>query len=80
MSTERLYALNLDTDGRVLSVTFDEYAPADYPRVATIPEDNINDYLFIDNEFVKDPLPVAEIPEPEPTTEDILNTLLGVEV
>lgn len=81
MSTEnKLYALNLAEDGRVLSVTFDEYAPKDYPRVESLPEGDVSGYLFVDGEFVLDPLPKPEVPEAEPTTEDILNVLLGVGV
>lgn len=81
MSTEnKLYALNLAEDGRVLSVTFDKYAPAEYPRVESLPEGDVSEYLFVDGEFVHDPLPEPEAPEVEPTTEDILNVLLGVEV
>lgn len=81
MSTEKqLYALNLAEDGRVLSVTFDKYAPAGQPRVESLPEGDVSDYLFVDGEFVHDPLPEPEVPEAEPTVEDILNVLLGVEV
>ena len=81
MSTEKqLYALNLAEDGRVLSVTFDKYAPAEHPRVETLPDGDVTDYLFVDGEFVHDPLPEPEVPEAEPTVEDIINVLLGAEV
>lgn len=75
-----MYALNLNEENRVLSVTLDKYAPEDQPRVEELPEGNIADYLYVDGEFVHDPLPEPELPEAEPTTEDILNVLLGVEV
>lgn len=75
-----MYALNLDKDNRVLSVTFDEFAPVDQPIVNELPEGNIADYLYVDGEFVHDPLPEPEVPEAEPTVEDVLNVLLGVEV
>lgn len=65
-----MYALNLDTDNRILSVTLDQYAPAEQPRVETIPEDNVTDYKYIDNEFVYDPMPQPEPPEPQPILED----------
>lgn len=52
-----LYALNLTEGNRVMSVTYDEYAPSEYPRVKTFPKGNISDYKYIDNEFVYDPLP-----------------------
>lgn len=51
------YALNLSEDKRVLSVTFDEYAPPGQPRVDTIPEGNLADYKFENGEFVHAPLP-----------------------
>lgn len=74
-----IYALNLSEENRVLSVTYDKYAPQSQPRVDTLPEGNIADYLYINNEFVYDPLPVPPEPVPEPTAEEILNALLGVE-
>lgn len=58
-----MYALNLGTGGRVLSVTWPKYAPSDAPRVETLPEGNTCDYLYRDGEFIYDPLP--EEPEPE---------------
>lgn len=74
------YALNLDIETkRVLSVTKDEYGAAGQPRVELFPP-NISDYLYIDGEFIYDPLPEPEEPEPEPSVEDILNALFGVEV
>lgn len=56
-----MYALNLNEDNRILSVTFDQYAPASQPRVDALPDGNVNDYLYVDGEYVYDPLP-----EPEP--------------
>ena len=73
------YALNLDSDNRILSVTFDQYAPASQPRVDELPEGDISDYKYINNEYIYDPIPVPPAPEPEPTADDILNALLGVE-
>lgn len=65
-----MYALNLADDKRILSVTFDEYAPADQPRVDELPEGDVADYKYIDNQFVYDPVPQPVPPEPEPTLED----------
>ena len=63
------YALNLSEkdSGRVLSVTFDKYAPAWQPRVEELPEGNINDYTYdVMTGFHYDPLPVPEVdPEDE---------------
>jgi hypothetical protein len=59
-----MYALNLDTDGRILSATFDGFATEGMPIVEELPEGNINDYLYkeleveetegIENEEVSD--------------------------
>ena len=57
------YALNLAEDGRVLSATFEKYAPADSVLVDEMPEGNLSDYRWQDGDFVYDPLP-----EPEPET------------
>lgn len=81
MDENKLYALNLADDGRVLSATEDQYGAEGQPRVETLPEDDIYDYKYIDGKFVYDPLPLPEPPEPEPveTTDDVLNALLGIE-
>lgn len=65
-----MYALNLDTDKRILSVTLDEFAPAVQPRVDELPDGDVADYKYIDNEFVYNPVPQPVPPEPEPTPED----------
>lgn len=62
-----MYALNLDENNRILSATFDEFAPQDQPRVEELPQGNIADYKYIDNEFVYDTLPQPKPPEPQPT-------------
>ena len=59
------YALNLAEDGRVLSATFEKYAPPDAVLVDELPEGNLSDYRWQDGAFVYDPLPE---PEPEPET------------
>ena len=58
-----MYALNLNEDNRILSATYDQYAPASQPRVDTLPDGDINDYLFVDGEYVYDPVPAP--PEPK---------------
>lgn len=65
-----MYALNLDTDGRILSVTYDEFATDDMPRAETIPDGNVADYKYINNEYVYDPLPEPESEQVEPSIED----------
>ena len=73
-----MYALNLAADGRILSATFPKYAPADAVIVEALPEGDISDYMYANGKFIYDPLPEQEQPEPEATTDDVLNALLGV--
>lgn len=62
------YALNLAADGRILSVTFAQYAAEGAVLVEELPEGNVADYLYQDGSYVHDPLPE---PEPaEPSEED----------
>lgn len=49
------------------------------PIVDVLPEGDITDYKYVDGEYVYDPLPKPEPVDPEPTSEEILNALLGVE-
>ena len=72
------YALNLGADGRVLSATYPRYAPADAVQVEELPEGNLADYVYRDGAFVHEPLPEPDQPAAEPTTDDVLNALLGV--
>ena len=71
------YALNLAEDGRILSVTYEEYAPEDAVIVEEIPEDNVANYRYVEGEFVHDPIPHEE-EQNEPTVNEILDALLGV--
>ena len=65
------YALNLAKNGRILSATFVKYAPEDAVLVDELPEGNITDYLFVNGEFVYDPIPVKPDVE-EPTQLDMI--------
>ena len=64
------YALNIAADGRILSATFEQYAPADavledeLPTGNTEAERNIENWLYVDGAYVYDPLPEHES-EPE---------------
>lgn len=60
-----MYALNLNLDNRILSATYDRFAPPEQPRVETLPDGNVSDYLFVNGEYVYDPIPV-----PQPPAED----------
>lgn len=73
-----MYSLNLDKDGRILSacVCLDGFEYTNI--VGTLPEGDISDYKYVDEEYVLDPLPQPEPQPEEPTTNDILNALLGI--
>ena len=63
-----MYSLNLGDGGRVLSATYQEFAPGGV-AAETLPEGNIADYRYVDGAFVLDALPVDE-PAPAPTQEE----------
>ena len=64
-----IYALNLAEDGRILSVTYDRFAPPEQQRVETLPDGDVTEYRYVDGEFVYDPLPKPE-EEDKPTQLD----------
>ena len=65
------YALNLSNENRILSATFEKYASDDAVLVELLPEGDITDYLYIDCEYIYEPLPVVEIVE-QPSQLDII--------
>ena len=68
-----MFALNLDTDDRILSACVVlPSTPDTMPRVNNLPDGDINDYLFVNGEYVYEPIPTPEPPEPEPTDYDRL--------
>lgn len=69
------YALNIGSDGRILSATCPEFAPENAPIVDALPEGDITDYLYVDGEFVHDPLPDPELPDAGPTQEERIAAL-----
>lgn len=75
MNENKLYALNLADDGRVLSATEDQYGAEGQPRVESLPsgetpeENDISNYRYVGGEFIYDPLP--DPPEPEPAPEHV---------
>ena len=53
-----VYALNLDPETyRVLSVTEDQYGAEGQPRTDALPEGDVSDYLYVNGQYVYDPLP-----------------------
>ena len=57
-----MYALYLDTDGRVLCATYPPYAGADAVWMEALPDGDITDYRVAEGAYVYDPLP-----KPQPT-------------
>lgn len=51
------YALNLSSENRILSATYEKYAPVNAPLVDNLPDGDIADYLYDDGEYVYSPLP-----------------------
>ena len=73
-----MYSLNLDKDGRILSacICLEGF---EYENVVdTLPDGNVSDYKYINGEYVYDPLPEPEPQQEEPTTDDVLDALLGI--
>lgn len=70
-----MIALNLSTDNRILSAC--KVLPnGNYdgmPIVDTLPEGNLPDYLYINGEYIYDPLPKEPEPAPAPTVWDELD-------
>lgn len=62
-----MYALNLDTENRILSVCECIEGMGYDVVVESFPDDNVRDYKYINGEFIYDPLPKPEPPKPEPT-------------
>lgn len=71
------YALNLNEDGRILSVTFEKYATNSMPLVDALPEGNVSDYLYRNGEYVQSPLPKPPGSDDEVSANDVLAVLLG---
>lgn len=71
------YALNISEDNRILSacVVLPNGNYDGMPIVDTLPEGDLPDYLYVDGEYVYDPLPKPEPvePTPEPTVWDELD-------
>lgn len=57
-------ALNLDKDGRILSACVCLAGQTYNDTAETLPDGDITDYKYINNEYVYDPLPDPEPEEP----------------
>lgn len=69
------YALNLADDGRILSVTYEKYAPADAAKVEELPDGNVADYRYVEGDYIYDPIPKEEVEEQGATLEDRVTDL-----
>lgn len=73
------YALNIAEDGRVLSATYPQFAPADAVQVDALPDGDISEYRYIDGEFIHDPLPKPEADNTPTEAEDTAAMLIDHE-
>ena len=69
------YGLVLDENNRIVDAPVQRYAPADAIIVEELPDGDFHDYLYVNGEYVYDPLPRPEPVEPvtEPTVWDELD-------
>ena len=72
------YVLNLDSEtNRILSAGIMPHPPEEAVLVDMLPDGNIVDYLYINGEYVYDPLPEPEPVEPDLTLEERVTVLEG---
>ena len=64
------YGLILDENSRIVSAVAQRYAPEDAIIVDKLPDGGYTDYLYIDGEYIYDPLPIHDEPDPQPTQLD----------
>lgn len=56
-----MYALNIAPDGRCLSAAPANMAPIGATMVPYLPEGNLYDYLYVNGNYIYDPLPKPEV-------------------
>lgn len=71
------YCLKLGADNRIEYATREEFASPDLVAVDSLPDGNLVDFRYVEGEFIHDPLPMPD-ENSEPSTDDVLNALLGV--
>lgn len=71
------YALNLAEDKRILSawVALPNGNYDGMPIVDVLPDGDITEYLYVNDEYIHDPLPQEEPSEPTPSLEDRVSAL-----
>lgn len=71
-----MFALNLDTDKRILSATYEQYASEGMPIVEELPHneetDDITEFRYVNKKYVYDPKPIPPTPTPEPSQLDMV--------
>lgn len=70
------YALSVSKDNRILSA-WEVLKNRKYdgmPIVSILPEGDITDYLYVDEQYIYDPLPKPE-PAPQPAEESVWDQL-----
>lgn len=60
------HGLVLDENNRIIAATAQRYATADAIIVDELPKGDFHDYLYVNGEYVYDPLPRPEPVDPEP--------------
>lgn len=71
------YCLKLGADNRIEYATREEFASPDLVAVDSLPDGNLVDFRYVEGEYIHDPLPMPG-ENSEPSTDDVLNALLGV--
>lgn len=64
------YGLTLDENSRIVSAVAQRYAPENAIIVDNLPDGEYADYLYIGGEYIYDPLPIHDEPDPQPTQLD----------
>lgn len=72
-----MYALNLEENGRILSVCNCLEGQTYENVVDSFPDGDVTEYRYVDGEYIHDPLPKPEPTAQEPTVEELLNIILG---
>ena len=55
------YALNIGKNGRILSVTYAEYASAGMQLVNQLPKGDTSDYRYVCGEYIYDPIEASDV-------------------
>ena len=66
------YALNLADDGRIESVTYEEYAAEGSVLVDELPNGDVRMYCYVGDKYIYNPIPAYEQPAETPSQLDII--------